>query len=53
MWRLSTSAAKVTAAPVAPDWSQAVDWIAEPLALFSWGNFALLLPGKGDIEIEM
>lgn len=23
MWRLSTSAAKVTAAPVAPDWSQA------------------------------
>lgn len=30
-----------------------VDWIAEPLAFIQPGNFALLLPGKGDIEIEM
>lgn len=29
-----------------------VDWIAEPLA-FIQRNFALLLPAKGDIEIEM
>lgn len=54
MWRLSTSAAKVTAAPVAPDWSQAVDWIAEPLAFIQPGE---ILPcccrAKGDIEIEL
>lgn len=54
MWRLSTSAAKVTAAPVAHAWLQAVDWIAEPLAFIQPGE---ILPcccrAKGDIEIEM
>lgn len=46
MWRLSTSAAKVTAAPVAPDWSQAVDWIAEPLAFIQPGKFCPVVAGQ-------
>ncbi|STI47603.1 putative ferredoxin [Escherichia coli] len=55
MWRLSTSAAKVTAVPVARALLQGqVDWIAEPLAFIQPGE---ILPcccrAKGDIEIEL
>ncbi|GHK95252.1 (2Fe-2S) ferredoxin [Escherichia coli] len=54
MWRLSTSAAKVTAVPVARALLQAVDWIAEPLAFIQRGKFCLVVAGqRGDIEIEL
>ena len=44
---------KAIAVRAAAVWSQAVDWLTEPLAFINEGNFALLLPGKGDIEIEI
>ena len=44
---------KAIAVRAAAVWSQAVDWLTEPLAFINEGNFVLLLPGKGDIEIEI
>ncbi len=46
MWRLSTSAAKVTAVPVARALLQAVDWIAEPLAFIQPGKFCPVVAGQ-------
>lgn len=47
MWRLSTSVAKVTAAPVAhARVAGQVDWIAEPLAFIQPGKFCPVVAGQ-------